>query len=103
MRRPSKKRWSERPGVSARKQGSADREDRADGRFAPRTKSESAALGSLAMRHAAYGAWTVVGGVAGNTPLEWGAGDFSSRVGKVFSPVNKKAILVEARRIPFPS
>ena len=34
--------------ASQRKKGSTDREDRADGRDAPRTKSESAALGSLA-------------------------------------------------------
>ena len=57
-------------------------------------KSESAALGSLAMRHAAKGARAVVGGVAGHSPLEWGAGDAGqrrgSRAGKVFFPPTKK-------------
>ena len=45
---------------------------------------------SLAMRHFAHGACAVVGGVAGNSPLEWGAGDDGrrrgSRAGKVVSP-----------------
>ena len=89
----AKKRWSERPGVSARKQGSGDREDRADGRFAPRMNSESAALGSLAMRQAAHGTHAGIGGVAGNSPLEWGAGDLNSRVGKVLSPRSERPIV----------
>jgi hypothetical protein len=42
------KRLSALPAVSVRNQGSADREDSAGGRAAPRMKSESAALGSLA-------------------------------------------------------
>jgi len=59
-------------------------------------KSESAAsfmersgvTGDAVSRCAALlTAKAVVRGVAGNSPLEWGAGDFfSSRVGKVVSP-----------------
>ena len=45
---------------------------------------------SFAMRHFAHGACAVIGGVAGNSPLEWGAGDDGqrrgSRAGKVLSP-----------------
>ncbi len=71
----AKKRWSGRPGVSARKQGSADREDRADGRFASRMNSESAALGSLAMRLTSHGECRFRGR-CGELPARMGSGRF---------------------------
>ena len=47
--------------------------------------------GSLAMRHTAHGVNAVIGGVAGNSPLERGAGDAGrrrgSRAGKDCSPI----------------
>ena len=52
--------------------------------------SESAALGSLALRRAAHGVCAGIGGVAGHSPLEWGEGDDGrrrgTRAGKDFSP-----------------
>ena len=62
--------------------------------------SESAALGSLAVRHSALGARADVGGVAGISPLEWGAGDAAAPAwGKSF-PQRENAATREPETIP---
>lgn len=54
-------------------------------------QSESDALGSLAMRHLVRGAHADIGALR-ELPLEWGAGDSSSRAGKVIFPILEDAV-----------